>query len=189
MADNSIKSRPALGERSINRRYSDPMTTMTFPRVRLFTLAAWLLCLVCGLPAQSSDSAEALLRAAIDKEVVDGDLRTAIKQYQAIVDGFGKIDRASAATALLRMADAYQRLGDTQSRKAVRAARAGVQRPEGDGVDRERPTQRHESSPRVPSPSGRARRSASSAAATCRGTGDGCPTRTGPQAISCFATS
>jgi Tol biopolymer transport system component len=56
------------------------------------------------------------LKAAMDKEVVDGDLRGAIDAYKKIVDTPG-VDRATAAQALVRMADCYQRLGDAEARK------------------------------------------------------------------------
>ena len=80
---------------------------MTFRRTALTVLAS-LLILACGLAAQRSDSAQALLRAAIDTEVVAGDLNAAIKQYQAIVAQYGKTDRAIAARALIAMAECYR---------------------------------------------------------------------------------
>ena len=70
---------------------------MTFFRLRFGVLIACLLLLGSGLSAQRGDSAQALLRAAIDKETVDGDLKAAIGAYQAIVDRFAKTDRATAA--------------------------------------------------------------------------------------------
>ena len=48
--------------------------------------------------------------------VVDGDLNGAIKQYGAIVSKY-KADRGVAATALVRMAECYQKLGDTEAEK------------------------------------------------------------------------
>jgi hypothetical protein len=84
-------------------------------RTMLALLSAVLL-LAAGLAAQKTDSAQALLRAATDKAVVDGDLNGAIKQYQTIVDTF-KTDRAVVATALVQMAECYQKLGDAESRK------------------------------------------------------------------------
>lgn len=79
------------------------------------------LCLVglliaVGGAAQEGKSAQALLRAASDTATVDGDLAAAIKQYQAIVDKFGA-DRAVVASALVQMAECYQKLGAAESRR------------------------------------------------------------------------
>ena len=67
------------------------------------------------LTAQKAGSADAQLRVAVDRASVDGDLKGAIAQYQAIVDTFAKTDRRAAATALVRMAECYQKLGDGQA--------------------------------------------------------------------------
>ena len=75
-------------------------------------LAAMLLVAV-GLAAQTTDSAQALLRTAMDTAVVDGDLSAAITQYQTIVETF-TVDRAVVATALVHMAGLYEKLGDGQ---------------------------------------------------------------------------
>jgi Tol biopolymer transport system component len=56
------------------------------------------------------------LQAAIRKESIDGDLKTAIKMYQKIADRY-KADRAAAAQALLHMAGCYEKSGDAQARK------------------------------------------------------------------------
>ena len=56
-----------------------------------------------------------LLEAARKAEVIDGDLPRAIEQYRSIVDRFPS-DRAVAADALVRLATAYQKLGDAQAR-------------------------------------------------------------------------
>jgi len=82
----------------------------------MLVLLATVLVLAAGLAAQKTDSAQALLRAATDKAVVDGDLNGAIKQFQTIVDKFTS-DRAVVATALVRMADCYQKLGDRDAQK------------------------------------------------------------------------
>lgn len=83
---------------------------------RPMLVAVLAVLLIAASPAaQKSDSAQALLRAAMDKAVVDGDLNAAINQYQAIVARF-KTDRAVVATALVRMAECYQKLGDAQAR-------------------------------------------------------------------------
>ncbi len=71
-----------------------------------------------GVAAQRSDpAAQALLRTATDKEVVDGDIKAAITQYQAIADRYGSTDRATAAQALLRTAEAYRKLGNPQAKQ------------------------------------------------------------------------
>lgn len=70
-----------------------------------------------GLVAAEHDSARVLMEAAKKKEVVDGDLKAAIKQYGDIADLYGKSNRAAAATALVRMAECYAKLSDSESRK------------------------------------------------------------------------
>ncbi len=67
--------------------------------------------------AQKNTQAEAMMAAAQQKETVEGDLNAAIKQYREIATKYAKTDRAAAAMALLRMADAYRKMGDAQSRK------------------------------------------------------------------------
>ncbi len=90
-------------------------------RTRILMLVAVVVGLVTlsgAVAAQRSDpAAQALLRTATDKEIVDGDLRGAITQYQAIVSRYGKTDRATAAQALLRTAEAYRKLGDPQAKQ------------------------------------------------------------------------
>ncbi|MDP2996545.1 MAG: hypothetical protein Q8N47_03590 [Bryobacterales bacterium] len=67
-------------------------------------------------PGQSKDTrAEVALQAAIKKEAVDGDLKSAIEQYKKLAQGR---DRAVAAKALVRMGQCYEKLGDAESRKA-----------------------------------------------------------------------
>ena len=61
--------------------------------------------------------AETALRAAIETETVKGDVNGAITQYKRIIDQH-KDNRPIAAQALLRLADAYRRLGDAQARAA-----------------------------------------------------------------------
>ena len=63
--------------------------------------------------AQSSQSG-ILLESARQKETLEGDLRGAIRIYQDIVNRFGRSDRAAAASAMLRIAECYERLGDPQ---------------------------------------------------------------------------
>ena len=85
------------------------------------TLAATLVTVLAGsvlLLAQAPRSVEVELKAAQHKEEVEGDLQGAITLYRAVVDRAGRTDRGVAATALLRMADVYRKLGDTQARAA-----------------------------------------------------------------------
>jgi Tol biopolymer transport system component len=68
------------------------------------------------LAAQVKDSrADLALQAAIKKETVDGDLKGAIEQYGKIAQGK---DRATAARALVRMGQCYEKMGDAEARKA-----------------------------------------------------------------------
>jgi Tol biopolymer transport system component len=80
-------------------------------RIAMSIVAAALLAV-----AQSRDDAERLLKAAHNTQLVDGDLNGAIKQYSAIVSKY-KSDRAVVATALVRMAECYQKMGDAEARK------------------------------------------------------------------------
>lgn len=63
---------------------------------------------------QKAEDPGVLLRAAIEKEEVDGDLPGAIELYKQIVAKFGE-SRAVAAKALLRLGGCYEKLGEEQS--------------------------------------------------------------------------
>lgn len=79
----------------------------------------WLLALTAAatfIAADASGQAKVLMEAARKKEVVDGDLSGAIKQYGEIVAKY-KSDRAVAATALVRMAECYEKMGNAEARK------------------------------------------------------------------------
>jgi Tol biopolymer transport system component len=82
--------------------------------VTLVALATMLLTARSAVIAQVQSNAEAALKAAMDKEVVQGDLKGAIEQYKKIAESK---DRSLAAKALIRMAECYQKLGDAESRK------------------------------------------------------------------------
>jgi Tol biopolymer transport system component len=75
------------------------------------TLAA-----ILAAGAQSNE-AERQLKAAMNAELVNGDLKAAIKQYGEIAAKHKNV-RGIAAQALLRLAEAYQKLGDAEA-KAV----------------------------------------------------------------------
>ena len=79
----------------------------------------WTAAILMAVPlaAQKPEAAETMMQAAGKKEVVDGDLNGAIKQYAAIVSRYAMSDRAITAKALLRMAECYQKMGDAEGRK------------------------------------------------------------------------
>ena len=56
------------------------------------------------------------LQRAVQKEVATGDLKGAIADYQAIVRRAGD-NKAVAAQALIRMADAHRKLGDAEAKR------------------------------------------------------------------------
>jgi Tol biopolymer transport system component len=63
--------------------------------------------------AQSAQDAERRFKAAMNTELVDGNLKAAIEEYQKVVQSG---NRPLAAQALLRIAECYQKLGDAQAR-------------------------------------------------------------------------
>ena len=69
-----------------------------------------------GVRAQQR-SADVALRAAIETETVRGDVRGAIDQYQRVVETFAKTDRKIAAQALLRLGEAYRKLGNAEAKR------------------------------------------------------------------------
>ena len=71
-----------------------------------------------GVLAQPAKRQEIDLQSAIRTETVDGDLKGAIKQYEAIVSKFGKTDHSVAARAVMRIGQCYEKLGDAEARKA-----------------------------------------------------------------------
>ena len=70
--------------------------------------------LLMSVTPSAQSKADVALRAAMETETVKGDLKGAIEQYRKIAQ---TSDRAVAATALVRMAECYQKLGDAQARK------------------------------------------------------------------------
>ena len=61
--------------------------------------------------------ADTTLQKAMRKETIEGDLKGAIELYQKAISQSGK-DRATAAQALLRLGDCYEKQGDKQARQA-----------------------------------------------------------------------
>jgi len=80
---------------------------------------AYVAALACGLALlgapQKSGKPEVSLQKAIQTEMVDGDLRSAIEIYQKLAQSR---DRATAAQALVRMGQCYEKLGSAEARKA-----------------------------------------------------------------------
>ena len=81
-------------------------------------LAVFLTALLAA--GQKNDQAELALKAAIKTEIVDGNLKGAIELYKKIaaLPGAG---RATVATALLRMGQCHEKLGDADLREARKA--------------------------------------------------------------------
>lgn len=65
---------------------------------------------------QNTAALEKLLAGAEHKATVDGNLKGAIEDYRRVVERAGP-NRALAARALLRMAEAHQTLGDTEAQR------------------------------------------------------------------------
>jgi Tol biopolymer transport system component len=84
-------------------------------RGKLFGIVLPLVAFITSavLVAQAPRSVEAQLKAAQHKEEVEGDVKGAIEDYAKIAQGS---DRALAARALIRMAECYQKLGQSESR-------------------------------------------------------------------------
>jgi len=86
-------------------------------RAHLYAACAiLLLARVATAQQKSTLDVEMEFRAAQQKELVDGDLRGAIEKYRAVVSQAGS-NRAIAAKALVRMAECYQKQGDTEARR------------------------------------------------------------------------
>lgn len=83
------------------------------------TLAAVVLGLALAAltPAQQPDAAQAALKAATDKEVVDGDLKSAIALYGKVAATY-KTNKAVAAQALFRLGQCHEKLGQADAAKA-----------------------------------------------------------------------
>ena len=69
---------------------------------------------IVGATGDAAQDAERQLKAAMNTELVDGNLKLAIEQYKKVADSG---NRALAAQALLRMAACYQKLGDGEAQK------------------------------------------------------------------------
>jgi len=87
-----------------------------FRRLLKLTVPLTICAVAAGIAPQAQTRSELALKAAMDKEVVDGDLKGAIEAYKKVVANAGA-DRALAAQALVGMAECYQKLGDDESQK------------------------------------------------------------------------
>jgi Tol biopolymer transport system component len=72
--------------------------------------------IVAPLASQTSSQAEKQLRAAMDKETVDGDLKAAIDQYKKLINS-SSTPRAIKARALLQLGTCYEKQGNAEAQK------------------------------------------------------------------------
>ena len=89
---------------------------MKYRRTSL-VLAAMLVASFATGQKNDQVQAEVLLKAAMQKELVDGDLKAAIEQYKKIVANYSSKGEV-AAKALVQMGRCYEKLGSTEARKA-----------------------------------------------------------------------
>jgi len=88
--------------------------------------------------ATAQKTPESMLGAALHQEEVQGDLKGAIAAYQKVVAAPG-VSRKTAAEALVRMGQCYEKLGDVESRKAYeRVVREYADQKEAAGLARVR---------------------------------------------------
>src|SRR5713101_6517999 len=92
------------------------MKTTRVARFLAVTIVAWLLAAPFAI-AQKDEQAEVLMQAAHQKQLVEGQLEEAIQLYKRIVQEHAG-SRAVAAKALLEMGLCYEKLGNTEARKA-----------------------------------------------------------------------
>ena len=83
---------------------------------RVMTMVTFAVALGGAVTIAGQRTADVALRAAVETETVRGDVKGAIEQYKQVVETYGKSDRAIAAQALLRLAEAYQKLGDAEAK-------------------------------------------------------------------------
>lgn len=78
------------------------------------TILAVLIGFAMASASPGAQDAERLFKAAMNTELVEGNLRAAIEQYRKVAES---APRPLAAQALLRMAESYQKLGDVEAHK------------------------------------------------------------------------
>jgi Tol biopolymer transport system component len=91
------------------------MKKMPMATIALIAVLGALLS-IAGSTQQAADPG-VLLRAAIEKEEVDGDLQGAIVLYRQIIASYGK-NAAVAAKALYRLGQCHERLGNREAQNA-----------------------------------------------------------------------
>lgn len=92
------------------------MKTTRVGRFLVVTIVAGLLTVSVAI-AQKDDQVEVLMQAAHQKQLVEGQLEEAIQLYRRIVQEHSG-NHAVAARALLEMGQCYEKLGNTEARKA-----------------------------------------------------------------------
>jgi len=92
------------------------MKTTRVGRFLAVTIVAGLLATPFAI-GQKDDQAEVLIQAAHQKQLVEGQLEQAIQLYKRIVQEHAG-NRTVAAKALLEMGQCYEKLGNTEARKA-----------------------------------------------------------------------
>ena len=85
-------------------------------RIGVVSLTAILALSPMRASAQKAESPETLLQTATKREIVDGDLAGAVELYKKAIAA-AKANKAVAASALLRLADVYQKLGNPEAQK------------------------------------------------------------------------
>src|SRR5688500_20256829 len=83
---------------------------------RVLTITVAVLTLASVAAPQGDRSPETRLRAPMDKQTVDGELKAAIDGYKQVISQRGA-SRQVVAQALLRLGMAYEKLGDVEARK------------------------------------------------------------------------
>jgi len=86
-------------------------------RTRFIPLLVTLVAAASLTASGQTQTPETMLEAARRLEVIDGNLKGAINEYQAVVDRFSRTERSAAGRALLLMAEAYQKMGDAQAQR------------------------------------------------------------------------
>jgi Tol biopolymer transport system component len=96
-------------------------------------------------------SADAQFQAALQKELVDGDLNGAIESYRSVM-AHPRVSRNLAAQALVRMAGVYEKLGDDSKAKTLyqQIVRDYSDQPEAMGAARAKLSQAPNASSRAP---------------------------------------
>jgi Tol biopolymer transport system component len=81
-------------------------------------ISVWITVLAVGAllpaPVRSQDKAEVALRAAMEKESVEGNLKAAIEEYRKLAQNSNK---SVAARALVRLGECYEKQGSVEARK------------------------------------------------------------------------